>query len=387
LNGELLPDFYLPTEIYIQPQITEKIDEILKKFGKRITIVTTSYDFKEYYESLEQLSSTLKNKGLGCIIYDQLPQFPNTETIDDAVAYIKKTNSDLIIGFGGINSINAGKAISLLMNNYIFCHDIFSGELLKNKPINFVSMPTIPTFGFEIAPLFFLNTIEDNKKVVYFDKKIYPAATIIDPSLSLIADIDTILKGTIASLAISTESIISKINNDIINTYALKSIDFIFRNAFATYNNENKQTPITYLLTASLMAGVAFSTSFLSVTLAISLAIASFTEIEIEDAMVVILPHIMEFNLTSSPGKYVQMSKVMGEEVRDITVIEAAIKAIEAIRKLETDINLPQRLSQFNIDKSLFKEISNFTLSYQFTRNTPRELTASEIETILIAAY
>jgi alcohol dehydrogenase len=135
------------------------------------------------------------------------------------------------------------------------------------------------------------------------------------------------------------------------------------------------------------MAGIAFSLNYLSITLAIALALSSLTEIDIYSAMCIILPHIMEFNLTSSPGKYVQMSKVMGEDVKDITVIEAAIKAVEAIRKIETDINIPHRLSQFNIDKSILKKVSALTLTHDFIQNAPRELDVNEIETILIAAY
>ena len=135
------------------------------------------------------------------------------------------------------------------------------------------------------------------------------------------------------------------------------------------------------------MSGIAFSISFLSVSLAIALAISSYSNVEVDTAVSLMIPHIMEFNLTTSPGKYVQMSKVMGEEIRDITVIEAAIKAVEAVRKLEFDVDIPQRLSSFNISQSQFKNIANLACTYPFITNTPRPLSANEIETILIAAY
>ena len=95
----------------------------------------------------------------------------------------------------------------------------------------------------------------------------------------------------------------------------------------------------------------------------------------------------MEYNLTSAPGKYVQMSKVMDEDVRDITVIEAAIKAVEGVRKLALDVEIPQRLSQFDINKGIFSKVAEITLSYPFIHNAPRALNRDEVETILIAAY
>lgn len=387
MKSTVRPDFHLPTEIYIKPDIINDIVSITSKFGSRPVIITTTADLEIYHSEISTLSSHFKEAGTPCIIYDELSGDPNTEEIDTAVSFTHKTNADTIIGFGGIESVNSSKAIALLSNNYLFCHDLFENTRAKEAPLKLLTIPVQPIFGFEIAPLFFLKEIHNLTKKVYFNYSLYPAASIIDPVLSLQVSEDKAMKSSISTLAISTESVISTNNNNIINTYALKSIDLIFRNLPVAYRETQNTSPRTFLSTSSVMSGIAFSVSYLSVTLAISLAISSRTDINIESAMSIILPHIMEFNLTTSPGKYVQMSKVMGEDVKDITVIEAAIKAVEAIRKLEADIDIPQRLSNYDISKSLFKEISSLAVSYPFIKNTPRALNEEEIETILIAAY
>ncbi len=387
MKGSITPDFHLPTEIYIRQNILSDISGIVSKFGSRFIIVTTSSDFEIYYEVIDQISKSLKKAGIGCIIYDDLPQYPNTENIDFAVSFVKKTNCDAIIGFGGVESINAGKAISLLTNNYIFCYDLFSKGELSQPAIPLITMPAHPVFGLEIAPMLFLNDIHDRIKKTYFNQLLYPVAAIVDPILSIKMSEEKAIKCSIATLAIASESVISTMNNDIINTFALKSIDMIFRNLPSSYREPQNVLPRVYLATASAMSGIAFSIAYLSITLSISMALASKTEISIENAMSVILPHIMEFNLTTSPGKYVQMSKVMGEDVKDITVIEAAIKAVEAIRKIEMDTDVAQKLSQYSVPKFLFGEIATLAMTYPFHENAPRPLNANEIETILVAAY
>ena len=250
-----------------------------------------------------------------------------------------------------------------------------------------ITIPAYPVFGMEIIPTFYLLEIRNLTKKVFFNQSLYPRATVVDPVLSLSIDEETAMKSCISTLAMATESIISRQNNDIINTYSLKAIDLIFRNLSVSYSESGNISPRIALSTASLMAGISFSTSFLSVTLSIALAISSKSELSVNDAMSILLPHIMDFNLTSSPGKYVQMAKVMGENVKDITVIEAAIKSVEAIRKLESDVDIPMRLSNYNISKTVFKEISDLAMTYPFLSNAPRELNPSEIETILIASY
>ncbi|MFW5808766.1 MAG: iron-containing alcohol dehydrogenase, partial [Spirochaetota bacterium] len=129
------------------------------------------------------------------------------------------------------------------------------------------------------------------------------------------------------------------------------------------------------------------STAFMSVCFSLALSLSSYTQIPLSTGMCIILPHIMEYNLTTSTGKYVQIAKVMDENVREITVIEAAIKAVEAIRKVTSDIDIPQRLSEYEVSKTLFNKISSVALTYPFIKHSPRTLSRDELETILIAAF
>ena len=174
LKGSAKSDFHLPTEIYIRPNIINDIAGIISKYGSRVVIVTTADDFEVYNESIDQIAKALKKADIGCIVYDDLPQYPNTEEIDFAVSFTKKTNCDLIIGFGGVDSINSSKAISILTNNYMFCNDLFQKSELSKPPVPLITMPAHPVFGFEIAPLFYTNEIHDMTKKVFFDDDLYP---------------------------------------------------------------------------------------------------------------------------------------------------------------------------------------------------------------------
>ena len=380
------PEFHLPTEIYVEQEISKNSAEIASKFGNRVIIITVYTDFEVYQKTLSDIYNSFKRINIGCIIYDELPGTPTTEDIDMAVSFIKKTKFDLIIGFGGIESINSAKAIALLTSNHIFCYDALYTRETLNPPAKFISMPAYPSFGFEISPMFYIKEIHNLTNQIYYNLGLYPLASIVDPELSLQMHDEKILRTSTSALAMATESVISTMNNDVINTFALKAIDLIFRNLPVAYKESENNIPRINLSTASVMSGISFSVAFLSLSLAIALSISSKTDIDVETAISIIIPHIMEFNLTTTPGKYVQMSKVMGEDVKDITVIEAAIKAVEAVKKLTIDIEIPQRLSKYKINQSQFKDIAELAYSYPFINNTPRRISKSEIETILISA-
>lgn len=385
------PDFHLPTTIYIEPDLISNSAQIIGSLGKRVLIITTSTDFQLFPGPLEKIVQDLKSNDINTIIFDDLPSEPSTEDIDLAVAFARKTNCDMIVGYGGIFSINSARAVALLSNNHIFSYDLLNrGEKVKidlHPPVPLLTCPTWPVYGFEIAPLFFLNEIETMHKRSFFHRDLYPVSTLIDPAIAVGIGEEMSMKSGIALLAIAMEVIVSKRNNDIVNTFALKAIDFTFRNLGKIYTEPENVTSRSQISTASVMSGIAFSTSYSSLSLGISMALSSLTNISLENAMCILLPHIMEYNLTASPGKYVQMSKVMGEDVKEITVIEAAIKAVEAVRKLESDLSIPHRLSAYDIPKESFRSVADLAITYPFVENGPRTLSASEIETILIAAY
>ena len=376
----------MPSDIFMRQNITASIADIVEVFGKRTAIIITSSDFETLYKKTKNMSDTLANAGIGCMIYDKLPKEPNTEDIDEAVRFIKKANCDSIIGLGGIESINSAKAISMLMNNYVFCNDIFS-QTLANDPVNLVTIPAYPIFGFEINPFFYVADIIENEKHIFFDKRLYPKAVVIDPELAMDTALDEIIKNGIATLAIAIESIISNNNNDIINTFALKAVDMIFRSLPGISQETVNYEKISLVSMASLMAGIAFSSSSLSISAAIGLALTQKSKITLADAINVMIPYVMEYNLTVATGKYAQMAKVMGESLNNITIMEAALKAIKALRGLESESNTPQNLSLFNIQKQDIKQAAQIASKHPFIANSPKSADSDEIEAIIISAF
>lgn len=386
MKSATTPEFHIPTQVFLKEDILAEAGEICTLFGSRAVLAATSADFNQFQDVIENIAQTLKNSNVSCIIYDEMPASLDTEYLDSASSFLKKTQCDLIIGFGGLESINAAKAAAVLVNNFIFADELHSTENLK-PPVNLVTMPAFPLFGFEISPMLYLNDIHDNVKKLFKRRDLFPVGTIIDPSIATYIDDEVTARTSVATLGIATESVISKKNNSFTNTLALRAIDLVFKSLPAAYRDSQSIAHRIELSTASVMAGLAFTTTELSASLALALALSSITEIDVPTAIGVILPHIMEYNLTSSPGKYVHMSKVMDEDVKEITVIEAAIKAVEGVRKLEIDLDIPQRLSQFEISKTEFSRIAEIAIRYPFIENAPRPLNKDEFETILIAAY
>jgi alcohol dehydrogenase class IV len=95
----------------------------------------------------------------------------------------------------------------------------------------------------------------------------------------------------------------------------------------------------------------------------------------------------MEYSLTSSANKYVQIAKAFGEDTSNITVVEAAIKAIEGVRKLLYDLKIPQKLSDLELDKDELYNAAKIARSYEFLHFLPRPVSQEDLYNILLSAY
>jgi len=81
VTTELRPDFHLPSQIYIRQDIIKEIGKLASRFGSRAILVTTADDLELYGSVIEMISRQLKDADVGCIVYDEIVNPPNTEEL------------------------------------------------------------------------------------------------------------------------------------------------------------------------------------------------------------------------------------------------------------------------------------------------------------------
>ena len=103
----------------------------------------------------------------------------------------------------------------------------------------------------------------------------------------------------------------------------------------------------------------------------------------------VLLPYVMEFNLMTNLPKYARLAEIMGESTVGLSMREAALKSIDAVRNLSQDLGLPQRLRDIGIKKEQIADITrNLFMHYESRlRSNPRRLSQEDAARIYEAAW
>jgi alcohol dehydrogenase len=81
----------------------------------------------------------------------------------------------------------------------------------------------------------------------------------------------------------------------------------------------------------------------------------------------------MEFNALSLPEKFARVAEAMGEKTEGLSVKNSALLAVESVKRLARDIQVPMHLSHLGIPESAFPGMAEEAL--KVTRpleNNPR---------------
>lgn len=387
MQGSSWAHFALPTKIFLESGCTYKIGSFIKHFGGRVLLLSIEEEQRSQTE-FEILRNGLLQNAQGVVTYNELTSKPDSDQIDSAAYFLKKSHADVIVAYGSTETFNAAKSIAALANNSVFAKDlIITTNQLKKPQIPLITVPSEPVLGEELSPAVVMLDSEKNTRHYIHHEYMFPAATFYDTKLADYMTSDSVARLGGAMMVFCIESQLSPKTNVISSAMILRNIETIRKTLPMLYKDPTSEKHITSLLWTSLMTGMATIISPSGVSYAIANAIKNRTNINFHDAITLILPHVMENYLTAAPAQYINIARSLGEDVKDISVIEAAIKAVEGIRKLFLEINLPTRLSEFEIKKYELPDIANEAIIFPHVENAPRVLNKNEIESILLAAF
>jgi 1,3-propanediol dehydrogenase len=97
----------------------------------------------------------------------------------------------------------------------------------------------------------------------------------------------------------------------------------------------------------------------------------------------ILLPHVMRFNATSQPSRFVEVARALGVSVDGLSPAEAAEAAIERVRRLADEIGVPRGLAQLGVHASDFDRFAQGALDDACITTNPRPTTAEDVLALL----
>ncbi len=384
--------FSFPTEIFYGKGEADNMPAIVKDLGYRALLVAAKKQLDQF-QPIQDIITNLEKNNINVIVFDEIANNSDSATVDTAASLAKSSQCDFIIGVGGDVVLNMAKAIALMITNPGDCSDYLTeqeGYSLKidNKPLPSVMVPTMLGSICEATPGFLLIDKEDGHKKKLYNSIITPVATVLDPQMTAILPANLIAPSMLMLLSYGVELYISKGSNPVADTFALRTMELVNNYLTSVLKDPNNMDTRMDLMMASLFVSYGAASAKLGAVYSVSESINVFNP-RIFKGMIasLLLPQFMEFNLTASSGKYVQVAKVLGENVHKLSVLEAAIKAVEKVRRMVEECNIPSKLSELGFEKNDIDNICRAFTRFSETKHLPRPISGNELKTILDQSY
>lgn len=284
--------------------------------------------------------------------YTDVPQDSDLEVINRLCKIYKENNCDSIVAVGGGSVIDTAKGVRMLISqNVEDINELMGNEILKyGLHVPFIVIPTTAGTGSEVT---LVAVIEDKIKKVKMEFISYfllPDVAILDPQMTMSLPKKATASTGMDALCHAIESYSCIQKNPMSDSYAISAISLIRDNLFKVIENGNDAEARLNMANASLMAGVAFSNSMVGLVHAIGHSLGAVCHVPHGDAISILLPYVLEYNLDVCKNEYANLLFFLVDEETYIKTLkeERANKTIEIIKewinKLNQMTGLPNKL-------------------------------------------
>jgi alcohol dehydrogenase class IV len=303
---------------------------------------------------VETVLSALSAGGLAADVFDRCGAEAPVSGIDELSRKAKDGGYDLLVGVGGGSVMDTTKAASLLAAN----PGLTVQDLIDRKPavkaLAKILIPTTAGTGSEWSWAAVVTTdTTDDRTYPYHTEKNYPDAVIIDPGLTQNLPARTTAETGIDALTHAIEAYTCCRTNLLSDMYASTAIGLVSASLGPAYAKGSLNMEDRYRLSiAAAMSMLAASLSGVGLAHFMNHALGKKARISHGAAVGLMLPYVMEYNLISDPGKFVEVARLLGEETCGLSTRDAALKSVAAVRRLLSDLGMPQRLADVGITEA-----------------------------------
>ncbi|MDO4689889.1 MAG: lactaldehyde reductase [Fusobacterium sp.] len=364
----------------------EIVNEILTRGYKKALLV--SDNILEKCGVLDKVKEVLDGANINYETFTEIKQNPTIKNCKDGLAAYNEANADFIIAVGGGSVIDTAKAIGITKNNPEF-EDIKSLEGVantKNKSVPIIALPTTCGTAAEVTINYVITVEDENRKIVCVDPKDIPLVAIVDAELMMTLPAKTIAATGMDALTHAIEGYITKGANTISDMFEIKAIEMIAKHLRGAVKDKNMED-MEGMSIAQYIAGMGFSNVGLGIVHSMAHPLGAIYDIPHGVANALLLPIIMEFNMSACIEKYVDIAKAMGVNVEGLSKEAAAKAAVDAVRQLAIDVGIPQTLREINIPREGIAKLSIDALNDVCTGGNPKDVTLKDIENLYQIAY
>lgn len=329
-----------------------------------------------------KVTDVLDAEGIAWSLYDQIKPNPTIQNVKDGVAAFKASGADMIVAIGGGSSMDTAKGIGVIVENPDF-EDVVSLEGVADtkKHATFtIAVPTTAGTAAEVTINYVVTDPDKVRKFVCVDVNDIPDVAIVDPDMMASMPAGLTAATGMDALTHAIEGYTTKGAWELSDMFHLKAIELISKNLRDSVKEAKAGKPGSGregMALGQYIAGMGFSNVGLGIDHAMAHTLSAHYDTPHGVACAMLLPIAMEFNKPVVAKRLADVAVAMGVDTEGMDTESAADAAIEAVRKLSSDVDIPticEGLTEGDLD-----QLASDAMSDACFPGNPRDASREEV--------
>lgn len=336
---------------------------------------------------VESVVKTLDEGGIPSVVFGEVPQDSSTKTIARALDLLNAESCDIVVGVGGGSSIDTAKAVGLAATNSPPLAQYAGLNKIKHKGLPMIAIPTTAGTGSEVSYWSVMTDDESAIKISIGGDLVFPQVALCDPELTVgLPKFITAATGMDA-LTHAIESFVNKSYQPISEALTLRAMELIGKYLVRAANDGNDREARYGMLLGSTLAGIGMNPTRLGIVHALAMPLGSWDlKIAHGTGNAILLPHVMDFNLSGNPLAYSRVARALGEKVDGLDDLAAGHKAVKRVSEIVSATGLPKGLGELGLTEEWIPKVCAEAMKSGNIAVNPRSCSQADLEAICRSA-
>jgi choline dehydrogenase len=338
---------------------------------------------------LERLTAPLQAARVDYVVFEEVAANPPIALVDEGARRYQGEGCDGLIGLGGGSSMDTAKSIGVVASNggSILDFEWADPQPIKKRIPPTICLPTTAGTGSEVT---LWAVITDPRRKIKFNvggtSLIGAWLALIDPELTLGLPAAVTAGTGMDALAHAIECYTCAYAQPLPDSVALLAMEYVgqyLRVAFAQGNNRQARYKMSM---AAMLGGLAYGTESAGAAHAMSQSAGGVHDVPHGPLTARLLGPVMEYNYLGEPHKFARIAQALGEDIRGLSVWQAAERAVEAVLRLTEDVAIPS-LQALGFSQEEIPLLAEIAFDDPQTIGNPRDLSVASYMQIYHRAF
>ena len=333
------------------------------------------------------VEKSLKDSDIEYTIFDSVSENPKDHEVMTGVDICRNEGCDLIVSVGGGSPMDCAKGIGVMMGNPGNIIDYEGVDMIPNPGPPMIFIPTTAGTSADVSQFAIITNTLKKVKIAIISKMVIPDIALIDPETTMTMPRDLTAATGMDALCHAFEAYVSNAASPLTDMAALTSVEIIADNLHRAFQEPQNIVHRDKMMTASLMAGLAFSNAGLGLVHGMAHSLGGAMGLAHGECNALLLEKVVQFNYPAASEKYDRLAKAFHIDLSGKNEQERGAAISYQIEKLRNRLGIHHRLVDLGVKSSDISKLSEFAFGDPCLATNPRDADLEDIKKIYFQVY